>query len=77
VSECVKRYCSVRGCTRERLEQEYRDAWQQQFAARLWRGRQVQRLFGQRWASAFAVNLMTYSRPIARQIIRSTHGPEF
>jgi flavin-dependent dehydrogenase len=77
VSECVTRYCSARVSRREKLEQEYRDAWQQHFAARLWRGRQVQRLFGQNWASSFAVNLMTYSRPIARQIIRSTHGPEF
>ncbi len=63
--------------TREQLEKTYTKKWNSLFANRLWAGRQIQKLFGDEWASNLAVNLMRTSKPIAEFIIRKTHGVPF
>jgi flavin-dependent dehydrogenase len=76
-SECIIRYCREKTYTRQMLEQDYTQTWKRKFAGRLWRGRQVQRLFGHDWASSFAVSLLRYSTPVANLIVKNTHGPVF
>jgi menaquinone-9 beta-reductase len=77
LSELLIRYVHDRNFTRSMLERSYEEAWKKQFAMRLWRGRNIQRLFGHHWASTFAVSLAKNSKAIAQQLVRSTHGPEF
>jgi menaquinone-9 beta-reductase len=62
---------------RATLEQLYMAQWRAQFAARLWRGRQIQRLFGSESASRLAIGLVLHVRPLAKAIVRSTHGEVF
>jgi len=65
------------GMTREQLEKSYVDAWNKNFKRRLWMGRQIQKLFGNAFASNLAVNLAMNVRPLANAIIRNTHGDPF
>lgn len=63
---------------RSQLEREYASSWNKLFTNRLWMGRQIQhKLFGSEWSSNLAINLAIYSKPIARAIIRNTHGDAF
>lgn len=77
LSEHLIQYCNHKNYTRTQLERDYYAAWRSHFSSRLWRGRQVQRLFGHPRASSFAVGLMRYVKPAAHYLIRSTHGPVF
>ncbi len=61
---------------REALEKAYVKAWSQLFARRLWVGRNVQRLFGSAPVSEVGVALVKFP-PLARQIMRRTHGRPF
>lgn len=63
--------------SREQMEQRYAARWRERFARRLWAGRQVQRLFGNVYTSAMAIGLALYVKPVARGIIRNTHGEVF
>lgn len=76
-SELVIRFCRDPSYTRARLEQDYAQHWQKEFSNRLWFGRQVQRLFGSPVASNAAVHLALYSKPMARAIVKGTHGRPF
>jgi flavin-dependent dehydrogenase len=69
-------YCAGK-ITRERLEKEYNLNWQRAFSQRLRHGRRVQKLFGHDLLSQVAVNLALYCRPIAKAIVRNTHGEVF
>lgn len=75
--DLVIKFCSEQTFTRNDLERAYAAEWKKLFAARLWRGRQVQRLFGSELASHAALNLILYSRSVANAIIRGTHGDIF
>jgi len=75
-SELVTDFCKGE-ITREQLEQRYSTNWKKEFSNRLWFGRQVQRLFGNEFASNIAVNLAIHSRFIANQIVKNTHGKPF
>ena len=77
LAEHVTRYCREKNYSRAQLEQDYANAWKQIFSARLWRGRHIQRLFGNEWASTFAVGLVKNSTWAARAIVRNTHGSAF
>lgn len=59
------------------IEQHYTAAWNKLFKNRLRFGRQVQKLFGNEWASNLAVNLAINVRPIANAIMKNTHGDPF
>jgi flavin-dependent dehydrogenase len=75
-SACVFEFMS--GMTsRNEMESGYTQKWRALFARRLWVGRQVQRLFGSKTASNFAVNLAHSSRSLTRRIVEATHGDAF
>ena len=62
---------------RSHLERDYSILWSQHFKQRLWAGRKIQRLFGGKWASAFAVSLIRNMNPVARYLVSQTHGEVF
>lgn len=76
-SEFIRRFCTDVNYSRAQLEHDYTGAWRNSFQTRLWAGRQLQRLFGSETASALAVNLAIYARPVAKAIMRNTHGKPF
>lgn len=68
----------VRGkISRDEMERKYTLQWKKKFSRRLWKGRQIQNLFGNETVSNVAVNLALYSKPVARALIRNTHGEVF
>ena len=77
VSDLIIQHTRQEKLSRGRLEQQYTDAWNKLFKNRLWFGRQVQKLFGNEWASNATVNLAINIRPIANMIIKGTHGDPF
>ena len=77
LSDLIITHTGTGNFTRQLLEQHYSEAWNKLFKNRLWFGRQVQKLFGNEWASNAAVNLAINIRPIANMIIKGTHGDPF
>jgi menaquinone-9 beta-reductase len=77
VCEHIVRFFRQPGYKREQMEGDYANAWRSLFAARLWRGRQIQRLFGNSVSSAIAIQLVLNVKPLARAIVKSTHGEPF
>ena len=75
-SELVFDFCKE-SISREQLELKYTSKWKREFANRLWFGRQVQKLFGNEFASNIAVNLAIHSKFVAGQIVSNTHGKPF
>ncbi|MCH7397291.1 NAD(P)/FAD-dependent oxidoreductase [Belliella sp. DSM 107340] len=59
------------------IEANYTEAWLKNFKNRLWVGRNVQKLFGAKGVSEFAVGLIKNSNFIARNIMKRTHGQPF
>ncbi|MFD1257253.1 NAD(P)/FAD-dependent oxidoreductase [Mucilaginibacter terrae] len=59
---------------RAALEQTYRQAWNQQFARRLWVGRQLQHLFGNNRLMHTAIQMMNKMPPMANWMVKQTHG---
>jgi hypothetical protein len=59
------------------MEQLYALRWKKLFANRLWKGREIQRLFGNSFVSTVAVNLALHVRPVANMLVRNTHGEIF
>ena len=62
---------------RSALEKAYTRAWRRQFALRLRVGRNVQKLFGHPLSSALGVQLVRSFQPVARRMMRHTHGKVF
>ncbi|MCK6618415.1 MAG: FAD-dependent monooxygenase [Cyclobacteriaceae bacterium] len=63
---------------RKWLEKSYQYAWKKKFAGRLRYGRWVQHyLFGSHLSSDLAIRLALYLRPIARLMIKQSHGEPF
>ncbi|MBC7922134.1 MAG: FAD-dependent monooxygenase [Ferruginibacter sp.] len=62
---------------RPALERAYRWQWQSNFARRLWVGRRVQRLFGDEWLSESTVRFFNQAKPLARLLVKQTHGKPF
>jgi menaquinone-9 beta-reductase len=77
LSELIVEYVNTPSRSRDWLEKSYVSAWNTQFKRRLWLGRQVQKLFGNRITSQLAVGLAINSRPLANLIIKNTHGDPF
>lgn len=73
--EAVPFICGEVG--REQMERRYQDQWNDEFSSRLWRGRQIQKLFGRELTSRIAVSLVMSIPPLARSIIKNTHGRPF
>ena len=62
---------------RDQMESRYQKRWHDEFSSRLWRGRQIQKLFGAELTSRIAVSLVMGIPPLARSIIKNTHGRPF
>jgi flavin-dependent dehydrogenase len=59
---------------RHLLEQTYHRAWNQQFAKRLWVGRQLQHLFGNNRLMHTAIQVMNKVPSMANWMVKQTHG---
>lgn len=59
---------------RQELEHSYQKIWKDEFSARLWVGRTVQRLFGDEWLSELALSSFSLAKPLLRFVISKTHG---
>lgn len=76
LAECVASFCFGR-ISRRAMEHQYRRRWNDEFRARLWFGRHVQRLFVDRDFSRLAVKLAEWTPATARYIVSKTHGQPF
>jgi flavin-dependent dehydrogenase len=56
------------------LEQAYRNAWNAQFARRLWVGRQLQRAFGNNQVMHWAVQTFNRLPRATNWLVQQTHG---
>lgn len=61
---------------RHMLETRYERAWKDHFKYRIWFGRTVQRLFVHRFFSDLVAGVARFG-PIARPVMRNTHGKPF
>lgn len=77
VSEKIVRFCTEPNYTRSQLEHDYTRQWQTTFSSRLWFGRHVQKLFGNEFTSSLAIQLALYVTPLAKAIVKGTHGKPF
>ncbi len=78
LSDLIKENFESGKFNRIQQEKQYASSWDKAFTRRLWIGRQIQhKLFGSEWSSNLAVNLAIYSKPVARVIIKNTHGKAF
>ena len=77
LSELILQYYPSPHFDRLALETAYTRAWRRQFATRLWVGRNVQKLFGHPISSALGVQLVRSFQPMARKMMRYTHGKVF
>ncbi|WP_420384739.1 NAD(P)/FAD-dependent oxidoreductase [Roseivirga sp.] len=77
LADCIKAHYSDSGLNREAMEKEYTEHWNSLFKKRLWVGRQTQKLFGSKFTSEIAVGLMKALPPLARTIMKNTHGQPF
>jgi flavin-dependent dehydrogenase len=75
-SEVISNFCKGK-ISRLEMEMTYEDLWRKNFQSRLWRGRNIQKLFGNPILSAIAVNLLMSSKRLSGAIIKSTHGEYF
>jgi flavin-dependent dehydrogenase len=63
--------------TRDEMEQQYKQQWQQQFARRLKAGRRIQRLFGRKWITNSFISIVKPFPKLVHFLIRQTHGNPF
>lgn len=77
MSELIIKSIGSQNFSRIDLERTYLNHWNIQFKGRLWRGRQIQKLFGDAFTSNVIVNLVMNTPPLARAIIKNTHGDPF
>jgi flavin-dependent dehydrogenase len=80
LSEKIIRYYRPGNFTTENraaLEADYTQHWNQQFARRLWVGRQLQRLFGNNNTTALTLNILNGLPAVSNFLISKTHGKPF
>jgi flavin-dependent dehydrogenase len=80
LSDTIKKYYQPGKFTvqqRGELEQAYTKAWEKEFAARLWAGRQMQRLFGRDSITGLTITMLNNIPPLANFLIRTSHGQPF
>jgi menaquinone-9 beta-reductase len=75
-AEVVGDFCTDK-ISRDEMEMQYSNQWRKNFQYRLWRGRNIQKLFGNPFLSAISVNVLMNSRTLSSAIIKSTHGQYF
>ncbi|MCW3106871.1 MAG: FAD-binding protein [Segetibacter sp.] len=74
--DCIKPYLAAK-ITREIMEKKYETGWRKAFSKRLWIGRNVQRFFGGNTSTSVFIKTMHAVPPLARLLIKSTHGTAF
>jgi flavin-dependent dehydrogenase len=62
---------------RKTLEKNYKKQWKQLFAKRLFIGRMIQHLFGEKWVTNLFVMVMKTMPWLTRLLIKQTHGKAF
>ncbi|NOT75437.1 MAG: NAD(P)/FAD-dependent oxidoreductase [Cyclobacteriaceae bacterium] len=77
LSEHIIQFCKDEKYTRQQMESDYTLAWRTHFEKRLWAGRNIQKLFGDVWASNVAVNLARHIPSAATYLMKKTHGIPF
>lgn len=77
LADLIKAYWTGDMLKRSELETAYLNEWNSLFKKRLWVGRQTQKLFGSKISSELAVGLVQSVRPLARRIMKNTHGEPF
>lgn len=73
---CLNRFL-VKKASREEVEKAYKTEWRAEFSRRLWIGRNVQRAFGGDASTSVFLKAMHLIPPVARLIIKATHGRPF
>jgi len=63
--------------SREGMEQNYQQQWQQLFSSRLRMGRMIQRLFGKKWLTDSFLMVIKPFPGLVKTLIRQTHGQPF
>jgi flavin-dependent dehydrogenase len=67
----------VRTISREVMEKNYTDKWNDLFADRLKTGRRLQRLFDSQWLTTLMIRLGRSFPSLIRTLIKKTHGQQF
>ena len=62
---------------RKKMEEQYAENWQRQFATRLKVGRNIQRLFSQSWLTNFLITSSKSFPQFTDYLVRQTHGKPF
>jgi menaquinone-9 beta-reductase len=75
-SELVLKFCEDE-IDFDTLMNQYSGKWKLIFANRLRIGRTVQKLFGNKMLSSFAVELVLKSKSLSTYIMKQTHGQPF
>ena len=76
-SELIIKYFSPEMESRSQLEFAYSKKWNELFKRRLWTGRNVQKLFGNKQLSNAAVNAVRKIPLLAKAVMKQTHGDYF
>ncbi|MEM8526690.1 MAG: NAD(P)/FAD-dependent oxidoreductase [Bacteroidota bacterium] len=77
LSETILEHWNTGNSERIELERVYTQRWNRLFATRLWAGRQIQALFGGEKISEIAVGVLKNVKPLARFLMKQTHGKPF
>ncbi|MEM6697118.1 MAG: NAD(P)/FAD-dependent oxidoreductase [Bacteroidota bacterium] len=77
LSETILAHLNAGNIERIALERVYTQKWNKLFATRLWAGRQIQALFGGERISEVAVGILKNVKPLARFLMKQTHGKSF
>ncbi|MBX9850516.1 MAG: NAD(P)/FAD-dependent oxidoreductase [Cytophagaceae bacterium] len=77
LSSLIMKHYSKMEFNRESLEKEYTFMWKSIFEQRLFVGRKIQQLFGKEMLTDFAVRFLRNTPPVARWIVKQTHGEVF
>ena len=74
--EAIEQYFSST-MNRQQMEESYAESWKNDFATRLFIGRNIQRVFGGELSTSLFLKTMHLLPGIAKELIRATHGSVF
>ncbi len=77
LSDAIIEYHKGKFSSRNSLESYYCHIWNQKFARRIQLGRYMQKLFGNHFMSSLSVNLALHCKPVAKALIKNSHGEPF
>lgn len=77
LSEIIIQHCVKSSDPRIAIESCYERKWTQNFSKRIRLGRYLQQLFGNSMTSSLSVSMALYCKPLARILIKSSHGKTF